>query len=160
MEIAKNSHFINKLFPYALGLTFKGYLIGSFKFNGDVSYNLGDEDQKDTNKLVGLSDDIFSHHNDSVRIGWRWDLEKSKVQMMAIFYVEGKRTIKPLTHIDPNRTYNYQIKIEKGYYEVEVNNRKARLKRESGYNFLRVILPPYFGGQKKAPKTFNFDLSY
>lgn len=151
---------IDKFGHYSHGLmicpTLKGKVSGTVSFYGDFSYSI--PNQKDTNKLIGLSDN-FHHHQDSVRIGWRWDVKMKSIEIMGIFYVSGKRTITSICYIKPDRLHNFSVEIHKGNYWIKFGNSVVTHKRESRWRFFRYHLLPFFGGKTRAPKEFKFNLN-
>ena len=149
--IKKGCH-ISNFFP---NLTFSSKINGFVTFEGDFSYEI--EKQKDTNKLIGLSDS-WSHHKDSIRIGWRWDKKRECIELMSILYSGGNREIKPLLLLskDKDATISYEIEILPKKYKITINGGDYLIDRKSTWKFLRVKLQPYFGGTTVAPKDFSF----
>ena len=150
--IKKGCH-ISNFFPK---LTFSSKIKGFVTFEGDFSYEI--EKQKDTNKLIGLSDS-WSHHKDSIRIGWRWNKKNECVELMSILYSGGNREIKPLLLLSKEKdaTISYEIEILPKNYKITINGGEYLIDRKSTWNFLRVKLQPYFGGTTVAPKDFSFN---
>lgn len=159
LTIHTGKHFCNRILPK---FTFKDILRGTFKLEGDFSYSI--PLQKDTNKLVGLSD-AWHHHIDSVRIGWRWDPKMERVQLMAIIYSNADRTITPMEYIDTNKEYTFNIMIlsdpyvKQRLYVIYINQTRYEYYGDSSYDFIRYILFPYFGGKQEAPRDFKIILN-
>jgi len=134
-------------------ITFRESISGSFSFLGDFEYVI--DSQEDTNKLVGLSDG-WTHHKNSIRIGWRWN---NGLELMTIVYRNGVREIKSMGYIEANKKYKYQIQIFDDFYGIKVTSGDTTyaelLDRSTKWNFIRVVLKPYFGGKNKAPKSFD-----
>ena len=130
-------------------------MVGKVTFLGDFSYEIFN--QEDTNKVVGISDN-WSHHKDSIRLGFRWNLKTEELEIMVISYVNGERTIKKLTVAETDREYDFSIRIEKDYYFVYFNYNSLLIPRKSKWNCLRYYLFPFFGGKGTAPKTFKINL--
>ena len=86
-KISKGNH-KSKIIP---SLTFKSKISGLVCFKGDFSYDIGKE-QKDTNKILGLSDS-WHHHINSIRLGWRWSNEYNCIEIMTIQYKNKVRII-------------------------------------------------------------------
>lgn len=151
--IKKGKHISN----YIPKLTFSNKISGYVTFEGDFSYSI--DKQKDTNKLIGLSDN-WSHHKDSIRIGWRWNTKNECIELMSILYSGGQREIKSLKLLykedDKDITIEYEVMILPKYYSIKIDGCNFLIKRTSSWNFIRVILQPYFGGTTVAPKDFNF----
>ncbi len=150
--IKKGNHISN----YIPKITFSNKIKGFVTFEGDFSYSI--DKQKDTNKLIGLSDN-WSHHKDSIRIGWRWNKKNECIELMSILYSDGNREIKPLLLLPNNNnvTINYEVEILPEHYSITINGSNFLIDRTSSWNFIRVILQPYFGGTTVAPKDFKFN---
>ena len=150
----------NHISNYIPKLTFSNSIKGFVTFEGDFSYTI--EKQKDTNKLIGLSDN-WSHHKDSIRIGWRWNTKSECLELMSILYSGGKREINSLMLLpkknDVDVTVAYEVAILPKYYSITINGSNFLLKRTSSWCFVRVVLQPYFGGTTVAPKDFRFNFS-
>lgn len=151
-KIIKKGCHISNFLPK---LTFSNKIKGSVTFEGDFSYSI--DKQKDTNKLIGLSDS-WSHHKASIRIGWRWNTKSDCIELMSILYSEGKREIESLLLLSNDEdTISYEIEILPEKYSIIINGVSYLIDRKSKWNFLRVKLQPYFGGTTVAPKDFNFN---
>lgn len=153
LTIKKGKHRSNWWLPK---LTFKKMIIGKITFLGDHEYNIG-KYQKDSNKVVGLSDNFF-HHMDSIRLGFRWNSIVKRIDLVGICYNGGKREIKTITRVDANKEISFLISIEKDKYLVAVGEEFVSFERSSKWNFLRYYLFPYFGGVSKSPKDLKFKL--
>lgn len=131
-------------------LTTKNKISGTIKFLGDVSYFI--DTQKDTNKLIGLSDN-WHHHKDSARLGWRWNVIERKIEIMTITYVRGKRTIKHLCFTEDNDDKDFEIIINKNHYIYRFDKNISIVPRRSRWKLFRYLCWPYFGGKTKSPKN-------
>lgn len=136
-------------------LTRKNRISGTIKFLGDVSYYISL--QKDTNKIVGLSDN-WHHHKDSVRLGWRWNIIERKIEIMSIIYCRGKRTIKHLCFTEDNEDKEFEIMINKNNYILRFDTTIYIAPRRSKWSWIRYHLWPFFGGKEKAPKNIYIKL--
>lgn len=136
--------------------TTKNKISGIIKFLGDVSYYI--PLQKDTNKLIGLSDNWF-HHKDSARLGWRYLPTTKQIEIMTITYVKGKRTIKHLCFADDNEEYQYEIIINKNHYIYRFDTTISIVPRRSKCKWFRYVCFPFFGGKTKAPKNIYIKLT-
>lgn len=136
-------------------LTRKNKISGTIKFLGDVSYFV--DMQKDTNKIVGLSDNWY-HHKDSVRLGWRFDSSRREIEIMTITYKKGIRFINHLCYCKDNEDYEYEIRINKGYYIYRFDTNISIVKRLSKWKFFRYTLFPFFGGREASPKNIYVKL--
>lgn len=153
LKIAKGKHYCDKFWPI---FTTKNEIKGTFQFLNSAEYHI--DLQKDTNKIVGLSDSYY-HRRSSIRLGWRWNVNENKIEIMTIKYEKGKRTIESLCFIENDNSENcFHIKIYKGYYLITFNNTTRIIKRNVKWIPFRYVCLPYFGGDTKAPQDFNFKL--
>lgn len=134
-------------------IAYKNYIKGTITFLNDVEYEI--TRQGDTNKLIGLSDN-WSHHKDSIRLGWRY--YKGKRQIMTISYVNGKRSVSYLCDFEIGKTYSFYVGIFDGFYYVVFDGNFKNINRRSTWNYPRLLLKPYFGGKQKAPKEFKIKI--
>lgn len=139
---------------YVPEITCKNAIIGTFEFVDDPKYII--DKQKDTNKMIGLSDGIH-HHWNSIRIGWRWNEKMNNIEFMTILYQRGERIIEHLCYM--SSTYNvFILRIEKNSYVITVNDVTHVIPRKSSWQGPRVVLNPYFGGTTVAPKEFTINI--
>lgn len=139
-----------------LRLTKSRGIKGKIKFLSGFDYNI--KNQKDTNKIVGLSDGWF-HHINSVRLGWRWNLIENRIEIMTIVYSNKKRTISHLCFTDGGVESDYEIILNKNNYTFRFDNIVYIAHRSSRWNFYRYCLYPFFGGKEKAPKEIKLELT-
>jgi len=148
--IKPNSHY-SSIIPK---IVCKNYIKGTITFLNDVEYEI--TRQGDTNKLIGLSDN-WSHHLDSIRLGWRY--YKGKRQIMTIAYVKGKRSISYLCDFEIGVEYKFTIEILKRCYILRFGNATFKLiDKQSTWNYPRLLLKPYFGGKQKSTKEFKIKI--
>lgn len=148
--IKPGKHYSNRLLPQLKCSRISGEVL----FESDMEYHVGK--QKDTNKLIGLSDN-FLHHQDSIRIGWRWNDAHNCLEIMTIRYANKIRTIDHLCYVDDLSGYKkFSIQITKERYIVNFDGVIAIINRSSKWWFLRYVLFPYFGGTDKSPRSFTF----
>jgi len=139
-----------------------------------AAYNLNNENQLDWNKLFGLSGN-WHHHDDSIRLGWRYNNETNKIEFCVYSYKDGMRVVKDKTMLGfdlfpsievgetINFVFNYGSKKGEGLYLV-----RGYTKRTGGSCFfpfvfklpIHYLLYPYFGGNEKAPTDIVLDMSY
>jgi len=150
-KIEKGNHRAGWFFRF----TRKNKISGTIKFLGDVSYYINL--QKDSNKIVGLSDGIH-HHKHSARIGWRFDASRREIEIMTITYKKGIRFINHLCYCKDNEEYAYEIIINKGYYVYRFDTNISIVPRLSRWNCFRYTLGVYFGGKEPAPKSIYIKL--
>jgi len=109
------------------------------------------ENQHDINKLMGFSDCNVHHHENSARFGWRW--LNGVLEIHAYTYHEGVRSSEYIGEVDLNKSYHYEIALEKDHYTFLLEGhdpvRMERAKKcTKGFYYM---LFPYFGGNENAP---------
>ena len=135
-------------------------------FYSGAKYDHGDIDQLDINKLFGIS--YGMHHKNSARFGWRWDLEKQMIEILAYVYVDGVRITEGvadlhIAYIHPGLSYEYDIVVDKEYYTFTLNStlfdiKTVKIKHDMKLSWWGYKLFPYFGGNEKAQSTVYIDL--
>ena len=154
ITIPKGEHYSDD--GYFSGFFFGSEISGTFKAVDWVDFKLRNSDDKDTNKIIGFSDS-FSHKKHSVRIGWRLN-KHNELLMVAFYHVNGTYIHSDLGYFDPEKEYEFRIKVSKNHYHVWVGDYFDYLPRHSKYWFLRYIIPPYYGGDNTAPHDIKFDV--
>ncbi len=116
----------------------------TFKFDETAIYQTqSPNNQNDWNKLFGFSRGF--HHNNSVRLVWRWNPNIKRIEITDYYYTNGVRFYNkiPLLSINPG---------EERTLSISIANRNAF---KLGY-----ILFPYFGGQETAPHDIKIMIKY
>lgn len=128
-------------------------------FDESAIYTSGtEENQHDTNKLLGFSDCNDHHHLNSARFGWRWLDEQ--LEILAYVYADGDRIIEPIGTIPLNEPVAYQLILNDdsylfvldGFPPVSVERKN---KCDMGVYYL---LTPYFGGDETAPHDITIKI--
>lgn len=65
------------------------------RFGESCRYDLQGVDQLDYNKLAGLSFNLFTNHQCSAMLGWRYNLDRDLVELTPYYHVDGVRIIGP-----------------------------------------------------------------
>ena len=123
-------------------------------FNETAQYDLGDEDQLDVNKLYGVSDCGTLHTKNSARMGWRWNKESQKLEILGFTHVNGLFDFKLIATANLNQSYTYKIELNssKDSYVFSFNHSQVSMPRGCQENTISGYkLYPYFGGNKTAP---------
>lgn len=119
-------------------------------FTPSCRYQLGDDDQADINKLFGIG--YFpSHKMHSVRIGWRWDEQAGKIELLAYGRKDWYMKYKPIGHVETGQWVKMEIHQKWGeYHDIKIDGMPTATIYVSP-NPVGYLLRPYFGGNKKAP---------
>lgn len=126
-------------------------------FDKSCVYNIAGVDQGDINKLCGVGF-LPGHHTDSARFGWRYDLDKQQIELLAYCYINRTRFLKHLCYCNISIPYHIELHVYNGNYqfyctdfadlagvisEVNITNRHSKK--------FKFRLGTYFGGNKTAP---------
>lgn len=163
MKILKNRHYETP-FPFPklylgnveMEKTFK------YKFTESCRYDLG-SDQSDINKLFGFG--YGYHHDNSDRVGWRYDPDSDQIELLTYVYINGSRKSKHLVWLDFDSEVEVTISAVLDYSTgslttniiVKSDSDKVKIiehKLLKGIaKWFKYSLGGYFGGNKKAPHT-------
>lgn len=133
------------------------------KFDESCRYDLGNEDQFDTNKLVGIGY-LWHHHKNSARFGWRYWTDRKEIALSAYCYVNGRRVIEQIALCQIGKEYRIRLHVLANSYYFEVY--EAGASRPIGTTFvdhyhskkLKYRLGVFFGGQAKAPHEMKIQI--
>lgn len=174
-SVCKNMHYsLNFLNfkPYYNGHDNVNYIMTyQVKFTDESKYDIG-EDQSDINKLFGIS--YGHHHNQSDRIGWRYNKTTNLIDLFLYSYENSKRIKTYLISVPISKHNVYTIDLDvmenNGYrntnvsiYETSYNISVKLFGLSYMYKHTHTkygySLGLYFGGNRKAPKTIKMDIT-
>lgn len=154
--IVKDRHYSTPPTPKLL-LPVRTYLTRRFMFENSCRYDLRSEDQLDINKLWGIG--YFpSHHRNSVRFGWRYDLPSEKMEIFAYWYMSGVRGWESMGLVDLCQEYDYTILAQNDAHTLLLQQGATTFRKVSiplKRRFVGYELRPYFGGNRTAPHTME-----
>jgi hypothetical protein len=157
--IDKFNHRHNSCIPLVDRITWKDRIDFIFKFKSDPTYEVPNkEDQKDTNKIFGISDS-WHHHQHSIRIGWRHNPDTNETTYCTYYYRDGKHYTEDLGPVKINQDIYVCIEIKNDCYRVTTIDKQIDIPRTSRWFGPRYFLFPYFGGQQVAPKQFKIKIN-
>ena len=137
-------------------------------FEESCIYDLGDGDQKDWNKLCGLFFNTLNTLDNTVMVGWRYNLKTGRMELNAYYHVDKSREFtKPLLDVALGEPFQVDILVdydEKNYSVVlnrlsdgkQVRDSKAFFHDDT--NCLEINT--YFGGNREAPKDLSILKGY
>jgi hypothetical protein len=151
------------------------------KFDESCRYDLGTDDQFDTNKLVGigyLSRPRFivtkyfnkfwfwrlkpMHWTHSARFGWRYWTERKEIELSAYCYVSGRRVIQHICFCEIGKEYRIELrKLSTMYFFHAFGNGKLMGVAEVPYDHSKVIgyrLGTFFGGQSTCDHDITIEI--
>ena len=128
-------------------------------FQDSCRYDLKNENQYDWNKLFGVCFSILGIHMDSVRFGWRYNLQKGIIEICIIIYKDGLVQRLQVAEIDIDKEIDLEISIERVNNQIEVFFFVENL------HVGGIVLAPssvwyfgcgfYFGGDERAPHKIS-----
>lgn len=153
---------ILKGWHYSLGMMPKLYCEPSkisyrVTFTNSCRYDLESSDQLDINKLFGIG--YFpSHHYSSARFGWRYDLDRQQIEILAYWYIKGVRQSASMAFVNINDPHEYSLYILTTEHILHLDDTVTYTiplpSQKYGY-----ALHPYFGGNRRAPHTMKLEFS-
>lgn len=132
------------------------------KFDESCRYDLGNEDQFDTNKLIGIGY-LPGHHKDSARFGWRYWTERKEIELTAYCYVNGRRVIQHIGFCEVGKWYRIELFVTRWAYHFSLAHTdqtpigETEIKHNHNRKF-QYRLGTYFGGNQVAPRTMKIQI--
>ncbi len=117
------------------------------------------ENQHDWNKVMGFSDCNSMHHQNSIRLVWRYSAEKG-IELGGYAYTNGKRAFKSITTTKIDQISEVSIVALRKKYVVTVNEKSVDFPRACSSRFIAYQLFPYFGGDESAPTDIAIFISW
>lgn len=149
--IPKGQHYST----YRVELLQSTSLIFQATFDESVIYkSQTEENQWDTNKLMGISDCNSFHQDNSARFGWRW--LNDRVEILAYCYVDGERIIELIGSTKPFQVNTYEIQLTDSKYIFKFDKEVMEIPRAKPCDVgAYYLLFPYFGGDETAPHDIH-----
>jgi hypothetical protein len=133
------------------------------KFTESCRYDLQNEDQGDTNKLIGIGY-LPGHHKDSARFGWRYDAVTGNVELSAYCYVGGQREIKHVCFCEIEKWYYIELTSLEKWYQFfvfrhgELKHFGSAAVQHYHRKKFKYRLGTFFGGQARAPHDIKMEV--
>lgn len=133
------------------------------KFTESCRYDLGNDDQFDTNKLIGIGY-LPGHHKESARFGWRYWTERKEIELSAYCYVNGRREIKHIGFCKIGIRYHIELTTLEKWYQfflfeqgalVHFGNAAVQYYHNKKFKYRLGV---YFGGNRKAPHEMKIEI--
>lgn len=104
--------------------------------------------EHDTNKLIGFGF-LPGHHKNSARFGWRYDMTRDQIELLAYVYSDSVRSIQSIGFVDFGTLHRLVIRQQGSQYEFSAAGNVVTMKGCS--KRFKYGLWPYFGGNYPAP---------
>lgn len=161
LTINKGNHFVN-FGDRIFNLRNKPEVVEwHYVFLENSNYNLGDEDQKDWNKLTGLFFNLFNTRAETVMIGWRYNIQTDRIELNAYYHINKKR-IFTKSLLEVKRGELVKVKINVDYqnknYTVHLTSNGKTVQHTQTFRHNRGLCGQinfYFGGNRKAPQAMS-----
>lgn len=167
--IIKKGHHYSNEWPLSLWFCKQNKQIAKqVTFTSSCRYFIG-EDQTDKNKLFGWS--YGFHHKNSVRVGWFFNYQTSKIEVCLYVYTAGVLSKSKTIECEINTPYNITLSSDINGYNINytLNVQKVQFLNEASnmesvsYNAVAKLpkwgykLTAYFGGNRTAPHDINIE---
>ena len=127
------------------------------KFNSNCAYNLGDDDQLDWNKLVGVSEH-FNPRRHSIRFGWRYNLTTKLIEIASYKETNYHFEYNTIASVELNKSIKLSIEFCRDSATLSVDNNTYTTPFTLAYKLL-IRANPYFGGNKVAPNKMSLSIN-
>ena len=154
-----------RLAALKVGTTFTRTLAFQVRFADDVRYATVDPvNQWDWNKLMGFT--TYDNHQDSIRLGWRYNPATDRVELGYYGYLAGVRTMPMLTSVAIGEWADVSMTLSNNGMSLTANGHShgesGSLSAFLGIPWLPVttVLTEtiYFGGDEVAQQTIHADV--
>ena len=126
-------------------------------FDSSVIYTTEDQtNQRDVNKLWGVSDCGTNHMDNSIRFGWRW--LNDSLEILWFKHLNGDFDFGVITTVELNEVNYLELEITDSMYVMRVNDEVRHLSRYCSNDYKRYYLNPYFGGDETAPHDIKIKI--
>lgn len=141
-------------------------------FKSNCEYNLGNSKQGDTNKLFGIgkwgvgSNFQVAHLQDSGRFGWRWNIKRHQMEIMAFSHVNSVMKFESIGFVNLEEEFFLRMKVDWinhcYIYRMVKDDVLVKEYREkfTTDKYIRTELSLYFGGESKCPHDMNIIYKY
>lgn len=136
----------------------------------EPEYELGDEDQADWNKLIGIGFSPLKPDLNAIMVAWRYNPDTNKIEVGPYFNVNSERITperqQPTQKYWINLSKDQPLKFEITYNEVKIWNAitgQFMVVSAPPMNksfFTSFVINPWFGGNEVAPNTIKLDIDY
>lgn len=130
-----------------------------------ADYELDNGDQKDWNKLTGISFNPLIPNRNAAMIGWRWNPKTDKIELSAYFNVNGDKFYAdkdnyPIISISLSETFNFIVDYKSVIVWTDSQQFNVPLPTNLRTPYLTSFrIQPYFGGNRSAPQKIQVFLN-
>lgn len=124
-----------------------------------------DDDQYDWSKLSGITFTPLRPLSNTAMVGWRYNHLKDSIELIPYFHVGGTRFFRDNPHLTVGINEPFEHEIHLNYYKkiisVTIITPRGRLTEKKVYRTFKswaVQIHPFFGGNKRAPRTIKLSV--
>lgn len=157
LVIPKNLH--NSIPPLFRTTSEKNFF-WSYEFTLDSTYDLKSEDQNDWNKLIGLKADYFRPMNNSIMVGFRYNVEEKMYELNFYRHVDGKREMTDaVLKVPPNEKFRVSFLRLRGILTLTLTFQEKVVTASFAFPHKRVyLINTWFGGNNASPVNFKLSI--
>jgi hypothetical protein len=129
-------------------------------FSQDAAYTTSaPSNQSDWNKLMGLSTDRI--HDNSIRIGWRWNPATQLIELGSYGYLDGARVMPMIATVPLGQPIDCVLKMTDAglYAQAGAGSYTQSGSNGVGFAITWVLHSAYFGGDETAPHQIHVAVS-
>jgi hypothetical protein len=126
-------------------------------FDSSCAYDLGDDDQYDWNKLVGVSEHLNPRIH-SIRFGWRYNLQNKMIEIASYKETNYKFEFNIISTVELNKNIKLNIQLYSNLVALDVSG-NTYVTPFVLNNKLTIRANPYFGGNKTSPHKMSLKIS-
>jgi hypothetical protein len=129
-------------------------------FGADAAYQTQSAaNQSDWNKLMGLTTDRI--HQNSVRIGWRWNPRTQLVELGFYGYLDGTREMPMLASVPLGQPIDCVLKMNDQGLFAQAGSATYSQSGSNGVALATtwILHSAYFGGDEKAPHELHVQVT-
>lgn len=126
-------------------------------FDSSCAYNLGDDDQYDWNKLVGVTEH-FNPRIHSIRFGWRYNLTNNLIEIASYKETNYKFEFNILASVRLDKAVKLSMQLYSDLVALSVDD-NVYITQFTLNTKLLMRANPYFGGNKVAPHKMSLSIN-
>lgn len=164
IKISKGKHSSR---PYWWSYQKREGLKMQFVFASSTAYDLESSDQKDWNKLCGLSFHWWTNHRNSAMVSWRYNPESKLIELGFYYHKDGvvikansSETGEVFASIRPSQNIKCHFDVKGQTVETTIITPSQTVAHKLHYsiNLARKtrVINPWFGGNQSAPNDIYF----
>lgn len=137
------------------------------RFNKSCRYDLDNLDQRDWNKLNGITNALFGNaqYSQTFMLAWRYNVVTEKFEVGAYLHDHPQQQRSTpedngcIWELD-GETCVVRVILVKDIMVVYINEQQFNIDTNIRFNWLTRATNPWFGGNNPAPKFIHYDVEF